>query len=139
MIKELIKLKPLIIGIIIAVTLYIVSDIISGQSILLPSFILAGIALGFMVGGNIKNGVLENHRFSEHQNIVLGAINGALLGIIGGLIVSAILIAMMYLQGYSEYMGSIISTVVLYIGLEIVMGAVGGVFGSLIKTESTKN
>ena len=45
MIKELIKWRPLIIGIILAVTLYIVSDVISGQSILLPSFILAGIAV----------------------------------------------------------------------------------------------
>jgi hypothetical protein len=46
---------------------------------------------------------------------------------------------MMYFQGYGEYMDSIISTVVLYIGLEIVMGAFGGVLGSLIKTESMKN
>ncbi|HML04404.1 MAG TPA: hypothetical protein VK426_01390 [Methanobacterium sp.] len=135
MIKELIKWKPLLIGIILAVTLYIVSDIISGQSILLVSFIMAGIAVGFMIG-NIKKGVLENHRFSKHQNIVLSAINGALLGLLGGAIVSSILLATMYIQGYGDYLSMMLSTIFLYIGLEIVMSTIGGVFGSLIRLES---
>lgn len=122
MIKELIKLKPLLIGIILAVTLYIVSDIISGQSILLVSFIMAGIAVGFMIG-NIKNGV----------------INGALLGLLGGAIVSSILLVMMYVQGYGDYLSMMTGTIFLYIGLEILMSAIGGVFGSLIKLESMNN
>ena len=122
MIKELIKWKPLLIGIILAVMLYIVSDIISGQSILLVSFIIAGIAVGFMIG-NIKNGI----------------INGALLGLIGGIIVSSILLATMYIQGYGDYLSMMASTIFLYIGLEIVMSAIGSAFGSLIKLESVNN
>ena len=122
MIKDLIKWKPLLIGIILAVTLYIVSDIISGQSILLVSFIMAGITVGFMIG-NIKKGV----------------INGALLGLVGGAIVSSILLATMYIQGYGDYLSMMIGTIFLYIGLEIVMSVIGGVFGSLIRSESMNN
>lgn len=123
MIKEIIKWRPLIIGIILVVALYIVSDVISGQNILLPAFILGGIAVGFMVGGEIKK----------------SAINGVFLGLIGGIIVSVILMIMMYYQGYGEYMGSMITTIVLYIVLEIVLGTIGGVFGSLIEAESLKD
>jgi len=123
MIKEILKWRPVIIGVAMVLTLYVISDIISGISLVLPAFLLAGITVGFMINETEKN----------------GAINGAILGLIGGLIVNGILILMMYLQGYGDYLVSIISTCLIYLVLEIVIAAVGGVFGSLIRCEFDKS
>ncbi|MGZ7119844.1 MAG: DUF5518 domain-containing protein [Methanobacterium sp.] len=120
MLNEIIKWKPVIIGIVIVVSLYVLSDIVSGQSILLTSFILAGIAVGFMVGGKIKN----------------GAINGGLMGLIAGLITSIILLIILSFQGYGAYLSSMLSNVILYLVVEIFLGALGGILGTLIQAES---
>jgi hypothetical protein len=117
---EIIKRRPLIIGIAIIFAIYIISDMISGVSLLLPSFLLAGIAVGFMIKEDLKT----------------SAINGAVLGLISSIIVNLILIGMIYLQGYGDYIVSIILTYLIYIVMEIVVAAVGGVLGSLIRTES---
>ena len=77
MIKKMIRWKPLIIGVIFLLTFYVVSNIISGINISLIGFLLAGTAVGFMVGGNIKD----------------IAINGAIFGVIGGVIVTLLLIS----------------------------------------------
>jgi hypothetical protein len=122
-IKEILKPRPVIIGVAMVLTLYVISDIISGISLVLPAFLLAGIAVGFMINETEKN----------------GAINGVMLGLIGGLIVNGILILMMFLQGYGDYLVSIISTCLIYLVLEIVIAAVGGVFGSLIRCEFDKS
>lgn len=123
MIKEILKLRPVIIGVAMVLTLYVISDIISGINFVLPAFLVAGIAVSFMINETEKN----------------GAINGAIMGLIGGLIVNGILIVMMYVQGYGDYLVSIISTCLIYLVLEIVIGAVGGVFGSLIRFEFDKS
>ncbi len=123
MIKEIVKWKPISIGIILVVTLYVISDLISGVSILLPAFLLAGIVVGFIINENEKN----------------GAINGAILGLIGGLIVNVFLIVYYYYLGYGDYISSILLYSVMNVVLQIVVAAVGGVLGSLIKTESVKN
>jgi hypothetical protein len=117
---EIIKRRPLIIGIAIIFAIYIISDMIAGVSLLLPSFLLAGIAVGFMVKEDLKT----------------SAINGAVLGLISSIIVNLILIGMIYLQGYGDYIVSIILTYLIYIVMEIVVAAVGGVLGSLIRSES---
>ncbi len=117
---EIIKRRPIIIGIAIVFSIYILSDMISGMSLLLPSFLLAGIAVGFMVDQEMKP----------------AAINGAVFGLISSIIVNAILIGMLYLQGYGNYMTSILLTTVIYLVIEIIVGAVGGVLGSLIRSES---
>ena len=103
--------------------IYVISDIISGVSLILPAFLLVGIAVGFMINETEKN----------------GAIHGVILGLIGGLIVNGILILMMYLQGYGDYLASRISTCLIYLVLEIVIAAVGGVLGSLIRCEVDKS
>ncbi|MGZ7135486.1 MAG: DUF5518 domain-containing protein [Methanobacterium sp.] len=120
MLNEIIKWKPVIIGIVIVVSLYVLSDVISGQSILLTSFILAGIAVGFMVGGKIKN----------------GAINGVVMGLIAGLITSILLLIILAFQGYGAYLNSMLSNVILYLVVEIFLGALGGILGTLIQAES---
>jgi len=123
MIKEIVKWRPVIIGVILVTALYILSDVISGISLMLPAFLMAGIAVGFMINGSEKN----------------GAINGVILGLIGALVINVILIGTLYLEGYGDYIVSIISMCLIYIVLEILIGAIGGVFGSLIRAESMKN
>jgi hypothetical protein len=122
-IKEIVKWRPIIIGIVLVVTLYVISDLISGVSILLPSFLLAGLVVGFMINESEKN----------------GAINGVILGVIGGLIINVFLIIYYYYLGYGNYISSILLYSVMNLVLQIVVAAVGGVLGSLIKIESVKN
>lgn len=123
MIGEILKLKPLVIGVFIVLALYIISDLFSGISIVLPAFLIAGIAVGFMVNKSIKN----------------GAINGVIFGLVSGLIVNVIMLIMVCLQGFGAYVTGMAITFVIYIIVEIVIAAVGGVLGSLIKAESVKN
>ncbi|HII83372.1 MAG TPA: DUF5518 domain-containing protein, partial [Methanobacterium subterraneum] len=68
MIKEILKWRPVIIGVAMVLTLYVISDIISGITLVLPTFLLAGIVVGFIINETEKN----------------GAINGTILGLIGG-------------------------------------------------------
>ena len=123
MIKEIVKWRPVIIGIVLVVTLYVISDLISGVVILLPSFLLAGLLVGFMINESEKN----------------GAINGAIMGLIGGLIVTLFLVIYYSYLGYGSYISSILLYSVVNVILQIVVAAVGGVLGSLIKAESVKN
>ena len=122
MIKEIIKWRTVIIGAVIILTSYIISDI-SGVSLILPSFLLTGLVVGFIINETEKN----------------GALNGVVLGVIGGIITNVILIVMMYLQGYGDFIVSIISTALIYLVLEIVVATVGGVFGSLLRIEFDKS
>lgn len=117
---EDIKQKPLIIGFAIILTLYIVSNVMSGVSLLLPSFLLAGIAVGFMISEDMK----------------IGAINGAVLGLISGVIICVIILIIMYAQGFGSYLDSILLSYLLYIVIEVIVGAVGGVLGTLIRSET---
>ena len=123
MIKEIVKWRPVTIGIVLVVTLFVISSLISNVNILMPSFLLAGLIVGFMINESEKN----------------GAVNGAILGLIGGLIVNVFLIIYYYSLGYGDYMSSILLVSVMNVILQIVVAAVGGVLGSLIKAESVKN
>jgi uncharacterized membrane protein YeaQ/YmgE (transglycosylase-associated protein family) len=122
MIKELVKWRPIIIGVIIVVALYVISDIISGISLILPTFLLAGIIVGFMINGSEK----------------YGAVNGVILGVIGGLIVNLFLIAYYYYLGYGDYISSILLYSLMNLVLQIVVATVGGALGSVIRTEFMK-
>jgi hypothetical protein len=119
---EIIKRRPLIIGIAIILVMYF-SSYVSGVDLLLPSFLLAAIAVGFMVNENIKT----------------GAINGAVLGLVGGLIINVFFIVMLYVQGYGDYISSIIMTYLIYFVIEIIFAAIGGVLGALIQTETLED
>jgi len=120
---EIIKRNPLIIGICIILAMYVIGDVISGASLLLPSFLFAGIVVGFMVNGNIKT----------------GAINGAILGLISSILVNAILIAMMFLEGYGNYVTMLFLFYIVNIVIEIVVCTIGGVLGTFIQTETVEN
>lgn len=120
MMKDLIKWRPIIIGIIIVIALYIVSNIINGQNTLITDFLITGIAVGFMIGGEIK----------------YGAINGAIFGLIGGVITTLFLIVMFSLEGYGSYLGVLLINLLLYLVAEVIVAVVGGILGSLIKAES---
>jgi hypothetical protein len=122
MVKEIVKWRPVIIGVVIVAVLYATADIISGVSLTLPSFLLVGIIVGYIINSSEKE----------------GAINGAIMGLIGGIIVNGILVVIMMAQGYGDYLVSIISTTVIYIILEIIIAAAGGVLGTLIRAESIK-
>lgn len=122
MMKDLIKWRPIIIGIIIVIALYIVSNIINGQNTLITDFLITGIAVGFMIGGEIK----------------YGAINGAIFGLIGGVITTLFLIVMFSLEGYGSYLGVLLINLLLYLVAEVIVAVVGGILGSLIKAESKK-
>lgn len=119
---EIIKRRPLIIALAIILVMYLTSYI-SGVDLLIPSFLLAGIAVGFMVNEETKT----------------AAINGALVGVIGGLIINAFFVVMMYLQGYDSYITSIILTYLIYFVIEIIVGAAGGVLGFYIQTETLED
>lgn len=122
MMKDLIKWRPIIIGIIIVIALYIVSNIINGQNTLITDFLITGIAVGFMIGGEIK----------------YGAINGAIFGLIGGVITTLFLVVMFSLEGYGSYLGVLLINLLLYLVAEVIVAVVGGILGSLIKAESEK-
>lgn len=122
MMKDLIKWRPIIIGIIIVIALYIVSNIINGQNTLITDFLITGIAVGFMIGGEIK----------------YGAINGAIFGLIGGIITTLFLVVMFSLEGYGSYLGVLLINLLLYLAAEVIVAVVGGILGSLIKVESEK-
>ncbi len=51
--------KPIIIGIIVALALFIVSSMVSGLNTILVVFLLAGIIVGFMVSTNYVKGALN--------------------------------------------------------------------------------
>lgn len=120
---EIIKRNPLIIGICIILAMYVIGDVISGVSFLLPSFLFAGIVVGFMVNNNMKT----------------GAINSAILGLISSILVNAVLISMMFLQGYGHYFTMLFLFYIVNIIIQIVISTVGGVLGSLIQTEKLEN
>ncbi|MEN6330249.1 MAG: DUF5518 domain-containing protein [Methanobacteriaceae archaeon] len=119
MLKEIIKWRPLLIGALITVTSYMISYL-SGESVYFASFLLGGIIVGFMIGNNLKN----------------GAINGLISGIIAGITVNIIYIIILTSQGYASYLGYVLSGLSIYIVMEVVVSAVGGVFGSVVRAEA---
>lgn len=118
--KETIKWKPLIISVGIALIYFF----ISGGALSIVPALLAGIALGYMVGTDIK----------------LGAINGALLGAISGLVTIGVGAVMIYIQmGGLQILGYLVNTFVIYILIAVVIAVIGGVLGSLVRAEVEKS
>lgn len=118
-----IQWRPVIIGIIIALILDFIS--IMSSQLINPGFFLAGIALGFIVGGTAKN----------------GAVNGAIMGVIGG-IISVLMLLVVYSSAIAQY-GSVIleylaGTLITVLIIEIILAVVGGVLGFFAKAELDK-
>jgi len=120
MVKELIKRKPLLIGIITVIAFYVVSNILSNLEATLTAFLAIGILVGFMVGEDFKT----------------GAINGALFGVIGAVIISLILVVTYTLYGYGAYIGYILQGLLISFIMYVVTATVGGLIGTQVKIES---
>lgn len=121
MANNMIQWRPIIIGTIIAVILSVLSML--SQGLLTADFLLAGIAVGFMVKGTIKE----------------GTINGTIMGVIGAVIFLVILVIIYASQGYGALITSILSYLVLYVIADIVLAVAGGALGSLIRAEVFAN
>lgn len=119
---EIIKRRPLMIGVGLLIVTYF-TLYISAVNLIFPSFLLAAIIVGFMVNENIKT----------------GAVNGAILGAVGGIIINAFFLVMMYLQGYGAYLTSGVLSYLLYFVIEVILGAVGGILGFYIQTETLED
>jgi hypothetical protein len=120
MVKELIKRKPVLIGVITVIAFYVVSNILSNLNATLPTFLAIGIVVGFMVGEDFKT----------------GAINSALFGAIGAVIISLILVVTYILYGYGAYLGYVAQGLVISFVLYVVTAIVGGLIGTQVKIES---
>jgi hypothetical protein len=121
MVKEMIQSRPIIIGTAIAVLLYFVSYLLAGQNLMFPLLMLGGILVGYMVGGDLKN----------------GAFNGTIMGVVTGIINIVLLIIMVLLQGANTALISALAgTLIISLIFQIILGAAGGFFGSIIRTES---
>ncbi|MDD3984919.1 MAG: DUF5518 domain-containing protein [Methanobacterium sp.] len=119
----MIEIRPIIIGIITVIALYIVANVLSGLNISLIDLMLAGIAVGFMIGKDIK----------------VAAINSGVFGVIGGIILTILLIIVYYVAGYGSVLGALVNTLLIYLVLGIVVAVVGGVLGAVIKLETEKS
>lgn len=117
----MIEIRPIIIGIITVIALYIVS-IFTGSNTQLIDLMLAGIAVGFIIGKDIK----------------VAAINSGVFGVIGGIILTIILVILYYIKGYGSVLGAVVTDLLILLVLGIVVAVVGGVLGALIKLESEK-
>lgn len=113
---------PVKIGVIIASAFFLVSEIISFLNFALQIFLFTGIAVGFMVGTDIKR----------------GAINGAITGIIASLIVLLILVVTYSILGWGSYLINALDTgsILTFLIIEVILTVIGGVLGSVIKKES---
>ena len=123
MVNNTIQWRPVIIGIIIASILEFIS--LMSSQLINPAFLLAGIAVGYMIGGTAKS----------------GAINGVIMGVIGG-IISIVMLLIVYSSAIAQY-GSVIleylaGTLITIFIVELVLAAVGGVLGFFIKAELDK-
>ncbi|OPX58407.1 MAG: hypothetical protein A4E25_01711 [Methanobacterium sp. PtaB.Bin024] len=119
---EIFKIRPIMISLGILLATYF-TFYISGASLIFPSFLLAAIAVGFMVNEDIKT----------------SAVNGAILGVIGGIIINAFFIVLMYVQGYGSYVVSGILGYLLFFVIEVIIAALGGVLGFYVQTETLED
>jgi len=120
MVNEMIKRKPLLIGVVTVIAFYVVSNILSNLDAALTAFLAIGILVGFMVGEDFKT----------------GAVNGALLGAIGGVIISLILVVTYTLYGYGAYLGYIAQGLLISFVLYLVAAVIGGLIGTQVRAES---
>jgi len=121
MVKEMIQSRPVIIGTAVAVILYFVSYFLAGQNLMLPLLMLGGILVGYMVGGDFKNGLF----------------NGTIMGVVTGIINVVLLVIMVMIQGGNTILISALAgSLIIYLVLQIILAAAGGFFGSIIRTES---
>ena len=116
-----IKSRPIIIGATVSVILYFVSYLLAGLNLMFFVLMIGGMLVGYMVGGDFKNGVF----------------NGTIMGIVAGIINVVLAIIVVLIQGASSILISALAgTFIISIVLQIILAAAGGFFGSIIRTES---
>jgi|WetSurMetagenome_2_1015567.scaffolds.fasta_scaffold1033799_2 hypothetical protein len=119
----MVEWRPLIIGIIFALSIYVISSYIYGQTGGFLAFLLGGVAVGYMIGGDLKE----------------GAIHGAVLGLITALIPTIILVIEVASSGLgSAIMGAVAQQLLIIIVIQLVIAVIGGALGTVMKEESYK-
>jgi len=116
----MVEWRPLIVSIFFALAVYVVlllSSINGGYLAVL----LGGIAVGYMIDGNFKDGV----------------IHGAILGLIMGIVTLVVLIIQIASYGLlSAIAGALLQSIIILLVIEIVIGLIGGILGTVINSES---
>lgn len=114
--------RPFLVALLFAIVIFLMSSL-SGQSSGFLDVLLGGVVLGYMV-----------------VELKASVINGTILGLIMGVIAALFQIVYYFLMGFGALISASLSTflfsAVLVIILEIIIGAGGGVIGSLIRNES---
>ncbi len=116
----MVEWRPLIVSIFFALAIYVVlllSSINGGYLAVL----LGAVAVGYMIDGTIKDGV----------------IHGAILGIIISIVTLVILLIQIASYGLlGALAGSILQSVIVLLVIGLVIGLIGGVLGTLFNSES---
>jgi hypothetical protein len=114
--------RPFLVALLFAIVIFLMSSL-SGQSSGFLDVLLGGVVLGYMV-----------------VDLKASIINGTILGLIMGVIAALFPIVYYFLMGFGALISASLSTfllsAVLVIILEIIIGAGGGIIGSLIRNES---
>jgi hypothetical protein len=119
----MVEWRPLIISIFFALAIYAVFYLSSLNGGFI-GILFGALAVGYMIDGNMKDGV----------------IHGAILGLITGLVIVAILIFQVASLGLaSAISGAILYSLIILLVMEIVIGIIGGVFGILMNSESLES
>lgn len=116
----MVEWRPLIVSIFLALAVYVVlflSNVNGGYLAVL----LGGVAVGYMIDGTLKDGV----------------IHGGILGLIIGIVTIVVLIIQIASYGLlGAIAGSVIQSIIVLLIIEIVIGLIGGVLGAIINSES---
>ena len=118
-----IEWRPLIIGILFTLAIYVVSILSSQTAIALLALLLGGVVVGVMIGGEIKDAL----------------INGLIFGVITGMIIFVVtLIEIITSASGSALLGAYTEELLLLLVIEIILGIVGSILGIYMRSEADK-
>ncbi len=116
-----IEWRPLIVGILFTLAIYAVSVISSQSAIAFLALLLGGAVVGVMIGGEIKESLL----------------NGIIFGVITSVIIFIVTVIEILTSALgSAILGIYVEELLLILGIEIVLGIVGSILGSYIRSEA---
>lgn len=118
-----IKLKPVTLGLVVAILIGLILGILTSWGDLL-GYLTGSVVVAYLVGGNYKD----------------GAINGVIVGVISSLVVlilslfglSVVYTMKLFLAGWVE----LVTVMILAIIIGAVTGTIGGIIGILIKNRN---
>lgn len=130
-VKVMIERKPLILGTILTLAIYIVFMLSNGGTMIsLIGFILAGVLVGFIIDTKIDT----------KDKVKYSLVHGAILGVVAGVIVVVILIIELLASGLGSYLGSsLIISVLLILVYDIIAATIGVLIGNFSNDEYLKH